>query len=142
MFTDRTAFPGVISVFDLFLVALAARAVIDFWRESSLVSLPRDRLDYRGGRLGELSGCRFCLSYWWCLLLAFLGRWAAAAAPAYLGEPILVGLFALAAASLLHVLFGYLPLAGEAEPSNTGLPPLEPDILPIAEHEDHHSHPA
>ncbi len=106
MFTDRIAFPHQISVMDLLLVAFAAKSLIDFWKESSLMASCRAYFELRGGLLGELMGCQFCLSYHACFWITVLGRYLAAVLPDWAGNTLLTVMFALAAAGVAHMLFG------------------------------------
>jgi hypothetical protein len=42
---------------------LAAGSLVDFWLESSLLATARAKVEARGGRIAELAGSRFCLSF-------------------------------------------------------------------------------
>lgn len=130
MLTDRIAFPHQISVLDLLLVAFAAKALIDFWKESSLVAGWRAYFELRGGLLGELSECRFCLSYHACFWITVLGRYLAAVLPDWAGIPLLIALFALAATGLAHLLFDTTDLLGSATDAMDGLTDAMEDELP------------
>ena len=137
MLTDRIAFPYQISVLDLLLVAFAAKAMIDFWKESSLTAGWRAYFELRGGLLGELTECRFCLSYHACFWITVLGRYLAAVLPDWAGIPFMLALFALAATGVVHMLFSLIDLFDSAvdvldnvaDAMNDELPP--PDTLPM-----------
>lgn len=104
MFSDRTVFPHQITILDLLLVAFAAKALIDLWRESSLFAGPRAYFEAWGGKVAELSGCGFCLSYHACFWLTVLGRLLAAVLPSWFGLGVFTVLLALAATGVTHLL--------------------------------------
>ena len=92
----------------LTLHGLAAGALVDLWRNGSIFDGPRARAEALGGRLGELLGCDFCLTFQAALWLALLARPAAALGPAgaWAFEALLL---ALAAGRASWILNGLLP---------------------------------
>jgi hypothetical protein len=80
--------------FQWLCVALAARAVRDFWLKSTLTEGPRLIAEAKSGRLWELLTCPFCLAY----------HAAAYAVLIFIGLPVLVGAFADQLGPWQHVL--------------------------------------
>jgi hypothetical protein len=54
---------GIPLLVDLTLLALACGATVDLWLNGSIFASWRARVEARGGWLGELLGCSFCLNY-------------------------------------------------------------------------------
>ena len=129
MFTDRTLFPHQVTFMDLLLVALAAKALIDFWKESSLMAGCRAYFELRGGFWGELMECPFCLSYHACFWITALGRYLAAVLTDWAGIPLMMLLFILAAVSLTHLMFDITNLIMAANEADDD--PDEINIVPI-----------
>lgn len=133
MFSDRTVFPHQITVMDLLLIAFAAKALIDLWRESSLLAGFRAYFEAWGGKVAELSGCGFCLSYHACFWMTVLGRLLAAVLPSWLGLGIFTIMLVLAATGVTHMLIDLneLILGRDDDDDDT-----DATILPIKHNEE------
>lgn len=94
----------------LVVYALAAGAVVDLWRNGSLFAPLRARAESAlpPGRLRELLGCTFCLTFQAALWLVLLCRLPAAAWPAWAAF-LEAGPAFLAAGRLSWLLDGLLP---------------------------------
>jgi hypothetical protein len=58
----------VFGVFDFALIGLAAHRLWAIWLFSELVAPLRNKLVAKGGKIGYLASCQFCISVWAGLL--------------------------------------------------------------------------
>lgn len=59
-------------LFEFLLLVLAGSQVVETWRHGSLFADQRSIWSARGGLLGELLNCMFCLSHWSLFLACLL----------------------------------------------------------------------
>jgi hypothetical protein len=92
----------MINLGELIIVGLAANRFWSIWLASELTKPLRDYLSKRGGWIGYLSGCPFCLSVW-AGFMAW-GCWQSG----YVGKFIDIGLAAGLTVFVVEEIFGYL----------------------------------
>jgi hypothetical protein len=114
------------NISDLIALALASRTLLGLWfQEGGLFVNRRMYFEARGGKLGKLFTCAFCLAVHVTSWLAFFTLGLAAWLPGPLVEGLRFTLYSLAAIGLVHLLDRVWPVKERVTFNSAELIPLE-----------------